>query len=205
METFSALLTLYEGIHWSPVDSLHKCQWPGALMFSLICAWTKGSANNWDAGDLRRHSSHYDVTVMRPAIWSVRQVRDCDFTIYINILWPFIGKLHCVYLRHHVTKVAKCCRHYSYTICFALSNIYSTGFVLEVKQVKHTKCEQATICQHLKQMLGAQHFLQSPTFHPPPPPHTHTHTHTHTHKGPTKCRKRFDIMTSWWHIFLAHN
>ena len=27
------------GIHRSPVNSLHKGQWRGALMFSLICAW----------------------------------------------------------------------------------------------------------------------------------------------------------------------
>ena len=39
-------------------------QWCGALMFSLIYAWTKGWVNNQDAGDLRRHRAHYDVTVM---------------------------------------------------------------------------------------------------------------------------------------------
>ena len=48
--------------HW--VDSRHKGQWCGALMFSLICAWTNGWANNPDAGDLRRHSAHYGTTVM---------------------------------------------------------------------------------------------------------------------------------------------
>ena len=59
METFFALLALYEGN--SPVtgESLsphtHKGQWRRALMFSLICAWTNGWANHRDAGDLRRH------------------------------------------------------------------------------------------------------------------------------------------------------
>ena len=52
------------GIHRSAVDSPHKGQWRGTLMFSLIYAWIKGSANNRDAGDLRRHRAHYDVTVM---------------------------------------------------------------------------------------------------------------------------------------------
>ena len=52
------------GIHRSPVDSPHKCQWHGALMFSVICAWTNDWANNWDAGDLGRHRVHIDVTVM---------------------------------------------------------------------------------------------------------------------------------------------
>ena len=36
-------------IHWSPVNSPHKGQWRGALMFSLICAWTKCWINNQDA------------------------------------------------------------------------------------------------------------------------------------------------------------
>ena len=33
-------------------------------MFSLICAWIKAWVNNREAGDLRRHSAHYDVTVI---------------------------------------------------------------------------------------------------------------------------------------------
>ena len=52
------------GIHRSPVNSPHKGQWRGALMFSLIAVWTIGWVNNRDAGDLRRHPAHYDVTVM---------------------------------------------------------------------------------------------------------------------------------------------
>ena len=45
METFSALLAFVRGIHrwihrW-PVNSPHKGQWRGALMFSLICALNK--------------------------------------------------------------------------------------------------------------------------------------------------------------------
>ena len=52
------------GIHRSPVNSPHKGQWRGALMFSLICAKTNGWINNREAGDLRRHRVHYDVIVM---------------------------------------------------------------------------------------------------------------------------------------------
>ena len=33
-------------------------------MFSLICARVNGWVNNGEAGDLRRHRAHYDVTVM---------------------------------------------------------------------------------------------------------------------------------------------
>ena len=47
------------GIHWLPMNSPHKGQWRGTLMLSLICAWTNGWVNNWDAGD------YHDVTLMR--------------------------------------------------------------------------------------------------------------------------------------------
>ena len=65
METFPALLALCVGIHRSPVNSPHKGQWGGALIFSLTCAWTNGSVNNRDVGDLRRHRAHYGVIVYR--------------------------------------------------------------------------------------------------------------------------------------------
>ena len=51
-------------IHRSSVNSPHKGQWRGALMFSLICVWINGWVNNREAGDLRRYRAHYDVTVM---------------------------------------------------------------------------------------------------------------------------------------------
>ena len=51
------------GIHSSPVNSPHKGQRRGALMFSLTCAWINGRVNNREAGDLRRHLAHYDVAV----------------------------------------------------------------------------------------------------------------------------------------------
>ena len=52
------------GIHRSPVNSPHKGQWRGALMFSLICVWINDWVNNGEAGDFRRYRIHYDVTVM---------------------------------------------------------------------------------------------------------------------------------------------
>ena len=51
-------------IHRFPVNSPHKGQWRGALMFTLICARINGWVNNREAGDLRRHRTHYDVIVM---------------------------------------------------------------------------------------------------------------------------------------------
>ena len=60
----SASLAFVRGIHRWPVNSPHKGQWRAAFMFSLICAWMKGWENNREAGDLRRHRTHYDVIVM---------------------------------------------------------------------------------------------------------------------------------------------
>ena len=52
------------GIHRPPVNSPHKGQWRGALMFSLICIRINGLVNNGGAGDLIRYRVHYDVIVM---------------------------------------------------------------------------------------------------------------------------------------------
>ena len=64
MEPFPRYWPFVREIHRSPVNSPHKGQWRGALMFSLIGASTNGSANNRDAGDLKRHRIHYNITVM---------------------------------------------------------------------------------------------------------------------------------------------
>ena len=64
METFSRYRPFVRGNHPPPVDSPHKGPWRGALMFSLICAWTNSWANNRGAGDLKRHRAHYNVTVI---------------------------------------------------------------------------------------------------------------------------------------------
>ena len=85
------------GIHQSPVNAPHKCQWCGALMFSLICAWINGWENNGEAGVLRRLCAHYDVIVRKDRvqqitaklwahfIWSLRRHCNRNFTI-TNIL-----------------------------------------------------------------------------------------------------------------------
>ena len=64
METFSVLLDICAGK--SPITGKFPAQRPVTRSFriSLTCAWTYGCVNNRDAGDLRRHRVHYDVTVM---------------------------------------------------------------------------------------------------------------------------------------------
>ena len=58
---FPRYWTFVRGIHRSPMNSPHKGQWRGALVFSLICVWINGWVNNRKAGDLRRYRAHYDV------------------------------------------------------------------------------------------------------------------------------------------------
>ena len=54
-------------IHRGPVNSSHKDQWRGALMFSLICAWMNRWVNNREAGDLRRYR-HCNVLPRRCSV-----------------------------------------------------------------------------------------------------------------------------------------
>ena len=79
------------------VNSSHKGQWRGALMFPLICAWVHGWVNNGEAGDLRRHCVHYDVTVM---VMSTFRTSLCF--VHDDVIqwkhnprnWPFVREIH---------------------------------------------------------------------------------------------------------------
>ena len=72
METSSASLALFEG------NPPHKGPVTRSFVFSLICVWTNGWANNRDAGDLRRHRAHYDFTVMILIFHAVGNIKSCD-------------------------------------------------------------------------------------------------------------------------------
>ena len=75
------------GIHRSPVNSPHKVQWRGALMFSLVCVWINDWVNNHEAGDLRRSRAHYDVSVMmHTVIWCI-----LFYCIYVSVICGFIS------------------------------------------------------------------------------------------------------------------
>ena len=79
-----------------PVNSPHKGQWRGALMFSLICVWINGWVNNREAGDLSRHRGHYDAIVMysRVDIW-----RYLLFDLKVSLMWLQIplNTIRCIY------------------------------------------------------------------------------------------------------------
>ena len=90
MGTFSALLALCE---WnSPVTGEFPAKRPGTRSFDfflLIGTGTNAWVNNRDAGDLRRHSAHYDVTMI---MFSIRLQRRISF-IYVNITFTFDLKI----------------------------------------------------------------------------------------------------------------
>ena len=62
METFSTLLAFVRGIHHWPVNSRTKAS--DAELWCFLCTWINGWVNNHEAGDLRCHHAHYDITVM---------------------------------------------------------------------------------------------------------------------------------------------
>ena len=64
LEKISVLLAFCAGNSPVPVNSPHKGQWRGALVFSLICAWTNRWVNTREAGDLKCDQAHYDISVM---------------------------------------------------------------------------------------------------------------------------------------------
>ena len=82
-----------------PVNSPDKAQWRGAIMFSLNCSWINGWVNNHEAGDLRRHRTHYDVTngIVSTDTCSLQWRYVGDTTPLINPVnsphkWPQWGK-----------------------------------------------------------------------------------------------------------------
>ena len=62
METYSVLLAICAANSRSPVNSPHKGQWRGALMFSLICARINGWVNNGEETPSRQLGRHWNVT-----------------------------------------------------------------------------------------------------------------------------------------------
>ena len=80
----------------SLVNSPHKGQWSGALMFSLICVWISGWVNNREAGDLRRYRAHFDV-ILIPASRKFLCLRFCHSicSCTIKVVLNFIAGVHC--------------------------------------------------------------------------------------------------------------
>ena len=86
------------GIHRSPVNSPHKGQWRGALMFSFICVWINGWVNNGEAGDLRRYRAHHDVIVLWSLWWGCHDVLlRCSILMMVVQHWCRLTKMAAIF------------------------------------------------------------------------------------------------------------
>ena len=92
MDIFSALLPFVRGIHRSPVNSDHKGQWRGALMFSLICALNKRLSKQswvcWFDTQSRSLCRHWNETIKR-ITWATSHmyIYDCEINSPRNCEW----------------------------------------------------------------------------------------------------------------------
>ena len=75
----------FTGHRWIPMTKASGAQ---LLVFTLIWAWINGWVNNREAGDLRRHRSHSDVTVMN-LLWTHNYNDTAHNTtrVYFEISW----------------------------------------------------------------------------------------------------------------------
>ena len=111
------------GIHRSPVNSPHKGQWRGALMFTLICARIYGWVNTREAGDFRRYRLHYDVIVMICIFWCVCAV---NMHTHVNksVIYRIIYVLFMLFriLYQQFKNTLQCVKHNDHTSCSTRHN-----------------------------------------------------------------------------------
>ena len=138
------------GIHRSPVNSPHKGQWCGALMFSLIGARINGWVNNREAGDLRRYRTHYDVIVMNVTFaacsnWQQRKHREFCIT---ELLWGESSAYQRVSPNKKlvIEKVFPYC-NISWIIVSKMSPIYFTALLLSFFY-NNEAWRKSLLCRH---------------------------------------------------------
>ena len=85
METFYPLLAI------CAVNSPHKGQWRGALMFPLICVGINGWVNNREAGELRRYHANYGVTVVSSGGFLSQMARSGNVLYTIRLIRPLVN------------------------------------------------------------------------------------------------------------------
>ena len=137
---------LCRGIHRSPVNSPHKGQWRGALMFSSIWAWINGCVNNGEYGDLRCHRAHYDVTVLNTfencmhILWVI-----LDFSMTFCTRWPLVNCLGFEVIHHYcvlrqITVSRPDCILLLVIVPARFYSIHSKGVVLQLRVTWTTRC-----------------------------------------------------------------
>ena len=127
------------------VNSPHKGQWRGALVFSLICVWINRWVNNHEAGDLRRRRAHYDVIVMISYISTILPSEYAHGLCFVGLwYWSILkypsGLLHCHRSPHMIVSLMK-------NNCPILSN-FCKGFSIFCVNFKNNNM-RAGGCFHL--------------------------------------------------------
>ena len=126
MEIFSRYWSFVRRIHRSPVNSPHKGQWRGALMFTLICTRINGWVNNrvW-----------WFKTPSRP-LWRHRNVIPC-LLIPWSLTYPVHNRL--VHLEHwdgmiekKYSRDAECIRHMQISPRKCIAESIEAGFCSRV-------------------------------------------------------------------------
>ena len=124
------------GIHRSPVNSPHKVQWRGALMFSMICVWINGGVNNREAGDLRSYRAHYCDVIMCQKQASragtsnyIPQILRDGITVHALDAYKSINIYTGLWLALYLLTVLLCIMMYD--VCYR-DSLYTHGFLASV-------------------------------------------------------------------------
>ena len=91
METFFALLAICAGN--SPVTGEFPAQRPVMRSFDVFVDLHLNNdwVNNREAGDLRRHRTHYDVTVMKLRLHGYHCQLTWDYRSDVSLNWVAVG------------------------------------------------------------------------------------------------------------------
>ena len=122
------------GNHRSPVNSPHKGQWRGALMFSLICVWINGWTNNREAGDLRRYHTHYDGTVI---LWDLDSGKLPNGMGFCYLSKAFGNLYHLILSQKNLTDKNTFFRFEDTFVSYTCDNRCATGFYLRTYFIPH--------------------------------------------------------------------
>ena len=121
------------GSHRSPVNSPHKGQWRGAIT-SLICVWINGWVNNREAGDLRRSSAHYAVTVMQRHQFDIHPTfcQIVHSATYLEVIRKNNYSFECAKQKWFCTNKWDKCLLWQNMLCNTLFSYYRHWIILSV-------------------------------------------------------------------------
>ena len=111
------------GIHRSPVNSPHKGQWRGALMFSLICAWINRWVNDGEDGDFPACRTSLIAT----RFWVVMI---CPIIKCLTVLRVFFYFVWFVFIHHNFQFYFKLCTYCNILDIYLSYNLNFVNYLL---------------------------------------------------------------------------